>query len=220
MKINLSHILITLVIIIGLVAGNVYQYQNPTVVEISLGQTAIDSTTWVKRTAFATRGLIIDSLRSQNETLADRIRRSKDRIASYTSIIGQLRLKVDSLERGPVRLDSIFAGTPDLNVMDTTVTFRKTFSGGLFQVTSDIIFDWPYLDNRLQLTQQRPIRIDMASTLGRDPSRMLIYVTSPDFADLKYQSYTELKLQKKFPKFWLGAGMGVAATLTGIIVLQ
>ncbi|MFH5833002.1 hypothetical protein ACG2E4_11315 [Halalkalibaculum sp. DA384] len=45
-------------------------------------------------------------------------------------------------------------GRSDLNVMDTTVTFTETFTYGLFRVCSDVVFDWPLLGNRLQLTRR------------------------------------------------------------------
>jgi hypothetical protein len=50
--------------------------------------------------------------------------------------------------------------------------------------------------------------------------RLLTYVTSPDFDSLEYKSYTELQPQNRLPKFWIGAGAGVAATLAGIIILR
>ncbi|MFH5884657.1 hypothetical protein ACG2F4_10120 [Halalkalibaculum sp. DA3122] len=123
-------------------------------------------------------------------------------------------------ENRPVRIESIFwGGRSDLNVMDTTVTFTETFTYGLFRVCSDVVFDWPLLGNRLQLTR-RPLRIDVATTTNENRTRMLTYVTSPDFERLEYKSYTELKPRNKIPRFWIRAGAGMADTLTGIILLQ
>jgi hypothetical protein len=183
---------------------------------VPTGQTEIDSTAWVKRTAYVDRGMIIDSLKAQNKKLGDRIQNSEDEIASYTSIIGKLRLKNDSLKNQPVRIDSFFVR----DEIDTTLTFQQTFSDSLFLVQSYVQFEWPYLDNRLELSQERPIRIDVANTFNDDRSRMLTYVTSPDFDSLRYRSYTELEPKNELPKFWIGAGAGVAGTLAAIILLK
>jgi hypothetical protein len=227
MKIKFAHILAALLLVIGLIAANVYQYQNPKVVEVPAKQTAIDSTAWVKQSAYVTRGMIIDSLKKKNEKLAEQVRQSKDKIANYTSITGKLKLKVDSLEdQKPVRIDSFFTYSKpeekaiDLSLKDTTVTFNRSFSDGLFKVQSDVVFEWPYLDNKISLSQERDIKIDVVNTFNTDRSRLLTYVTSPDFDSLKYQTYTELEPKNRLPKFWIGAGAGVAATLTGIIILR
>lgn len=205
--------------IIALIGFNVYQWNNPKVVEVPAGQAEIDSTAWVQRTAYTERGTIIDSLEAQNEALAKKVKDSKDKIANYTSITGKLKLKVDSLEnQEPVRIDSFM--TTDLGVQDTTVEFNETFGNGLFRVQSDVIFKWPYLDNEIYLTQQRDIRIDVANTFNDSRTRMLTYVTSPDFDSLKYQSYTQLEPKNELPKFWIGAGVGVAGTLAAIILLN
>lgn len=229
MKIKLTHILGILFVFVLLVAGNVWQYQNPEVVKVPADQTKIDSTAWVQQSTYMARQLLIDSLRAENEKLAEKIEQSQDKIANYTSIIGRLRIENDSLKNEPVNIADLFTfdttvtrntQPADLNVMDTTLTFQQTFSDSLFRVKSNVSFNWPYLDNELHLSQQRPINIDVVNTFNDDRSRMLTYVTSPDFDSLRYKSYTELQPKDELPKFWIGAGTGVAATLVGIILIN
>lgn len=228
MKITINHILITTVILIGLIAGNVYQWQNPKVIEVPTQQTAIDSTAWVKKSAYADRGTIIDSLRAQNEKLSQRVKESGDQIASYTSIVGKLRLEVDSLQQETESWNAIPLVEKMLErdhrqfaMSDTTFYKTKTFGDGLLQVTGFVRFrDNEFMFDILPPQQLRPVRLDVAHTINEDYSRSLVYVTSQDFEQLEYSSSTELKTKKELPKFWIGAGAGVIVTLTAIIFLN
>lgn len=156
--------LIILIIII-LAAANVYQYRNPQVVEVPGEQTAIDSTAWVQRAAYAARGVLLDSLEEKNEKLAERIRKTRDEIANVTDINGRLNLQVDSLEtvsRLPLLLenlpeseltwqssDSIATelwqesekpGYSARSLADTSYNFIGIFGNGLFRVDSEVRF--------------------------------------------------------------------------------
>lgn len=98
MKITLKQIVIFLVFIISLIALNVYQWQNPKVVEVPQGKAEIDSTAWVQRAAYTERGIILDSVRTQNQKLFDKIRSANDAIANYSYLTGSLRTERDSLK--------------------------------------------------------------------------------------------------------------------------
>lgn len=226
MKINLTHILISFIVVIGLIAGNVYQYQNPKVVEVPTGQESIDSTAWVSQVVHLTHGMIIDSLRAKNKKLAQRIEESKDKIASYTSINGMLKMKLDSVKNAPstnnIDLNSLMLKDGDLwTFADTAFTRTEYFGNNLFEISAVARFlnDSLSLDIKKPI-QQRPIELDVATTFNEDRSRMLTYVTSPDFDSLRYKSYTELEPKNRIPRLWIGAGGGVIVTLGTILLLR
>lgn len=240
--------------IIALIGMNVYQWNNPKVVEVPAGQQAIDSTAWVQRTAYTQRGNIIDSLKSQNQALAEKVKDSQDKIASYTAINGRLNLKVDSLKKqatwNAVTLDSMVDQVESLQadsssdssgVIRRSFTESRSFGNQLFEVTGTVDVElnpcgftseqiqmglecpsdfFLRVRQDLQISQLRDIRIDVANTFNDSRTRMLTYVTSPDFDSLEYQSYTELQPKNELPKFWIGAGVGAAGTLAAIILLR
>ncbi|MDZ7658081.1 hypothetical protein [Fodinibius sp.] len=253
MEHQLKYILGISVAIIALIGLNVYQYQNPKVVEVPEGTQQIDSTSWVQRSAYTDRGQIIDSLKAQNETLAEKVKESNDKIASYTAINGRLNLKVDSLKKqatwNAVTLDRMVDQAKEIQedsadssgVIRRSFTESRTFGNQLFRVTGTVDVElnpcgftaeqiqmglecptdfFLRVRQDLQMSQLRDIRIDVASTYNDSRTRMLTYVTSPDFDSLDYRSYTELQPKNELPKFWIGAGVGVAVTLTGIILLN
>lgn len=229
MNIKISHILASFLIIILLIAANVYQYQNPKVVEIPAGQAQIDSTAWVKRSALASRELIIDSLKAVNEQLAKRVDESGDKIANYTSIVGKLRLTVDSLEAeqeswNTIPFKELMLESPTVrtrliaSLRDTTIFKQKTFGNGLFSVFSYVEFRDRQFRQDFTLEQLRPIQLDVVSTFNEDHSRVLTYVTSDDFVSLQYETYTELERKNEWPTFWIGAGAGVITTMAAILI--
>lgn len=218
MQISANHLIATALIIILLIAANLYQFQNPKVIEVPTEQTAIDSTAWVTRSAYADRETIIDSLRSQNQAMAERIRKQADQIASYTNITGRLKLQVDSLEQSEQIWNAIplmdrLIARDSAAIVDTTFKTSKTFGDGLLRVIGIVEFIQGRFRQDFTIAQLRPIRLDVVSTMNEDRSRILTYVTSPDFEDLKYRSFTELKPQKKIPWFWIGVGTGAAGAL-------
>ncbi|WP_040516722.1 hypothetical protein [Gracilimonas tropica] len=235
MSIDLKHTAAILLVIIGLIALNVYQWQNPRVVEVPGGTQQIDSTAWVQRSAYLDRGSIIDSLKKQNKALANEILEYGDAIASYARLTGKLRLKVDSLETHKEEWQDIpknsFISEKDTlrdantaflrkarldlldmkTLADTTFISQRQFGGGLFLVTGTVEFKQRQFRQRLYLEQLRDIRLDVVSTVSRDQSRVLTFVSSPDFESLEYKSFTELKPQRKrLPWFWIGLATGVA----------
>lgn len=213
--------LITIGIIIALIAGNVYQFQNPKVIEVPSGTEQIDSTAWVQRSALADAETIIDSLENQNKAMADRIEKQGDQIANYTSITGRLKLKVDSLQSQPwnaIPLTERMLARDYIATMDTTFHQSKTFGNGLFKVDGLVRIrltpsEGLQFKQDFYIQQLRDIRLDVVHTLSDDNARSLVYVTSPDFSDLKYQSFTELKQKKRLPWFWIGLGTGVVGTI-------
>lgn len=215
-------------IIIALIGGNVYQWQNPNVVQVPVGQEQIDSTSWVQQSTILSQRQIIDSLDAQNEAMASRIEEQQDQIANYTTITGRLKTQMDSLQSDPPVWNAIplveqFQQQDSTAIYDTTFTRSKIFGDGLFRVDGQV--DFRYRNNTgfeirqdFGLTQLRDIRIDVVSTINKDHSRALTYVTSSDFEDLNYKTYTELEPKKKWPWFLIGLGVGfVGAIGIGIV---
>lgn len=217
-------------LILLLAAGNVYQWQNPNVVEVPAdGQQEIDKGAWVQRSAYITRGMLLDSLKVQNEALAAQVRESRDEIANLTLINGRLNLKVDSLSATGTRIINLPPIT-GLHPQETetvyTAPFSAEFGNGLFRVNSLVqvsrIKPFPdkelslQIDNTLELQQLRDIRLSVTNTMNKDRSRLLTYVTSPDFDHLEYQTFTEIEHRKRWPWFWIGVGTGAA----GILIIQ
>lgn len=226
MNIDLKHTVAILLTIIGLIALNVYQWQNPKVVEVPAGTQQIDSTAWVQRSAYTKQGIIIDSLSRQNKALAEKVKAAGDEIANYTAINAELNLQVDSLEaenqewqdipkHSLISEDQSIERQQRLNalhyqsLLDTTFTATRKFGGGLFLVTGTVEFRQSQFRQQLYLEQLRDIRLDVVTTVNRDRSRVLTYVTSPDFESLEYQSFTEFEPKTKLPWFWIGLGVGV-----------
>ena len=220
---------LTILIIIILVVANVYQWRNPQVIEVPGEQTPIDSTAWVQRSVFADRGVLLHSIRVENIKLANEIRKTQDDIANLTNINGRLNLQVDSMYNRQL----IHYSIPNVSAMvenyglgagealrstfsDTSYNFISVFGNGLFRVDSEVRFEPGYLENNLDLTQLRDIEISVVTTMNDDRSRLLTYVTSKDFEELEYQTYTELKPRKRWPWFLIGVGVGV----TGLAILN
>ncbi|WP_409029455.1 hypothetical protein [Gracilimonas sediminicola] len=240
MKITLKQLVIFLVVIIGLIALNVYQWQNPKVVETPSGTAEIDSTAWVQRSAYTSRGVIIDSLEKQNRKLVQDLRDRGDAIAVYANVTGRLRLQKDSLENElaswqEIPKNSLISEIPDsagvdsLNpgeksflekaredvremqgLFDSTFITERQFGNGLFIVTGIVEFRGSQFRQHLKLEQIRDIRLDVVTTVNDDRSRILTYVTSQDFESLEYKSFTQLKPKKKMPWFWIGLATGMA----------
>jgi len=235
--------IIGIVVVILLIAGNVYQFQNPKTIEVPTGTEQIDSTSYVKKSVVADQETIIDSLKSKNKAMAKRIQEQGDEIASYTSITGRLKTEVDSLEKqaqwNAVVLsditDEIRSIAEDSSQSDSTDLVRrsftktKTFGNGLFLVDGNVELDLNpcgFTPERIQigldcptgflfrvrqdfnLAQTRDIKIDIATTVNEDKSRILTYATSPDFESFEYQSYTEYEPKKELPWFWIGLASG------------
>lgn len=264
---NVKHSLIITLILVGLIGLNVYQWQNPKVVEVPSGIEQIDSTAWVQRSAYTTRLAIIDSLEGQNKELSRKVNALGDVVYSYANITGRLRLQKDSLENELTEWQEIpememTAGRPELKessppdsltedersflekaredyyemkqLMDSSLITNhefnvlpdgmipanepkrfikeRQFGGGLFVVTGIVEFQGNQFRQHLELEQIRDIRLDVATTVSDDQSRVMFFVTSQDFESLEYQSFTELKPKNKLPWFWIGVATGVAGT--------
>lgn len=226
MNINLKYLLGTLLLIISLIALNVYQWQNPAVVEVPAGTQQIDSTAWVQKSAYTKQGSIIDSLKRQNKALAKKVKTTGDEIANYTAITAKLNLQVDSLQaereawqnipkHSLISEDSSGSRKQRLinlqysSLADTVFATHRQFGDGLFLVTGKVQFRYNRFRQQLYLEQLRDIRLDVATTVNKDKSRVLTYVTSPDFASLQYKSFTTLKPKTNLPWFWIGLAGGV-----------
>ena len=217
MKASLNHVVTTLVIIVLLIAGNVYQFYNPRIIEVpEYIQTEIDSTAWVQRSAYLSRGMLIDSLSAENKKLSERVSESRDQIANLTTITGKLNLQVDSLQK-QLNLHKLdFSLLPYLAEKPEPQTYitPRIFGDNLFKVMSEVTFTPPnQMHNRIEIEQLRGIRLTVATTISSDHSRILTYVTSEDFETLEYETYTELSQKRLWPWFTIGLGVGAAGIL-------
>lgn len=210
------------ILVSAILGGAVIWWVKPAqVVEVPGEQTPIDSTAWVLRAALTARQVIIDSIEAENKAMAERIEQMGDQIASYTQINGQLRLEVDSLANdrwNTIPLVDNMLRRDSMAMVDTMFTHTQSFGDGLFQVNGIVRVQInPETGIRVQqqfgLEQLRDIRLSVVNTFNDDYTRSLVYVTSPDFEDLQYQSFTQLQPRRNPPWFWIGLGVGAAAIL-------
>lgn len=217
MKIGIRHIIGTLLLFIALIGINVYQFQNPRVIQVpEYIQTPIDSTAWVQRSAYLHRGALLDSLRAENSQLAERIRSSRDQLANVTRINARLRIQADSIQEETGRFEwdpTAFLNSVATQPADTTFFTRRTFGGGLFQVGSWVHITPDHVHNDIAFSQLRPLQITVTTTMDPDQHRILSYVSSPDIQDLEITSYSELQPKNKLPWFWIGMGVGAVSTI-------
>lgn len=172
----------------------------------------IDSTGWVRRAALESQRDIVRSLRADNESLADALRGSRDRIAALSRVEGLLRIERDSLI---TQIHELAVDPRTGSAIDTTYTFTGEFGDGLFQAKSLVGLSGVTLIGRIELVQLRPLRIDVATTLSDDQARVLTYVSSPDFAELNFTTYTALEPKRMKAWHWLAIGAaGGAITIT------
>lgn len=207
------------VVIALLTIGNVYQYKNPKVVEVPNNTEQIDSTAWVQRSIYRDTRSLLDSLQTANQALSERIQEQKDRIANYTNITGKLKLQIDSLQQ-QIKWNTVPLTEMLLAPISIDTVFResKIFGDDLFRVDGTVELKYrpnTYFKVRqdFNLHQLRDIRLDIVTTISDNHDRVLSYVTSPDFSELEYQSFTELKPKKRLPWFWIGLGAGVVGTI-------
>lgn len=167
-------------------------------------QKQLDSMSVVARASMISRAAIEDSLTSLDEKFAEYVTSTNQKIASYTTIIGQLRIEKDQLQDSlSESADGTFLG--DLVVSDTLVTNRfrdtlvsrtSTWSDSLFATTAVADFKGDSLYLNSDLRALRNPRIDVAETVSDDGSQVNIFVRSPDFDSLEVRSTTEIKPEK------------------------
>lgn len=210
---------IILLVLVGVTFG-VTRWQFPrveTVVEYE--QEEIDEGVWVRRSSYQQRGNIIDSLRKENETLADEVSSRNEQIANYTQIIGQLNTQRDSLESKVEEYQ--LALDDEGQLVDSSYTFTETFGDSLFEVSSRVGISQGMISNTLELRQIRDVNINVVTTVSDRQDLVMTYVQSDDFIDLQYTSSHSLH-EGRFSKtqwFLIGTGVGVIFSAGLIIAL-
>lgn len=234
MKIGFKQIGFVAAFIITLIALNVYQWQNPRIVEVPSDPVQFDSTAWVQRAAYNSQKEIIRKLENENQELAKRVKETGDAIANYAAINAKLNLQVDSLQKEQwhsIDRNSLISESEsflekaqksylEYAYPDTSIMTQKLYGNGLFLVTGYVHFRGTQFRQELQLEQLRDINLSVVNTMNSDRNRMLTYIHSPDFESLEYKSITELKPKTKFSKFWIGVGVGVISMAGLSILLQ
>lgn len=167
-------------------------------------QQKLDSTAVVARNARQSREQIADSLESLDKDFSEYVLRTNQKISSYTTIIGRLRIEKDDLQDSlSERQSGVFLG--DLfgedhlvtkTFKDTLVSRTNTWSDSLFATKAIAEFsgDSLYLDSELRAL--RLPRIDIATTVADDGSQVNTFVRSLDFDSLNVRSVTEVEAEK------------------------
>lgn len=188
-------------------------------------QTRLDSVSSVTRAARARRGAIEDSLEAVSSEFADYVSRSEDQIASYSQLVGRLRIARDSLAAAS---DSLARGLALARLMrpagdaegmfrDTTITRRQTWGDSLFATQARAWIRSDSLGVEADLEQLRPVRLDVATTISEDSRRVNYFAHSPDFDSLQVRTVTELTPPKKTPWGWIAAGALIVREAVKII---
>lgn len=164
---------------------------------ISYETAKVDETVWVRRSVYVSERDLNSRLRRENADLA---KKAKD-IDLYNRIIADLNLEIDQLSKRPVPIP--LPGT----IRDTTITITATFGDELFSVQSKNVFNNNELFDTLNITQLRPIVIDVATKITDDNKAVYTYVSSPDFKDMRVETYTTIKPKRLKWYHWLGAGV-------------
>lgn len=261
MLLSFKEVGVTAVVLIMLTFGVTRWAFPPEVVyENEIEQRIIDSLTVAKQNLVLSRDALLDSLNSEkltSEAFRMELERSKGKIASYSRIIADLRVSVDSASAGELvvmrsennpPLNPLPGGEEDgvksekltgtvsveLPVGDSLLASSSFFGSGLLRSEAVLGFT----GTRLMLSPPsidvlRPVRIDVAVVLSENdggrrfgllrrgwlqpgrmqaaPTGVTTIVTSPDFENLRVESFTELKptTRKQLPWFWVGVGVGL-----------
>lgn len=184
----------------ALIAFGLGRASAPTVVVTEYEQQQIDETLWVTRSSYIDQSIIIANLELEKSNLAQQLRQSKSTILNYTNILGTLNTQLDSLKNIPAEIVVI-----DGAVKDTTYTQVKTFGNELFTVTADIVINSNKLLTHLNLTQNRPINIDIVTTQRKDIIQT--FVRSEDFEELNFTTQHSIRQPKMKWYHWTIIGL-------------
>jgi len=164
---------------------------------ISYETAQLDETVWVRRSVYVSERDLNRRLRRENADLAKKVKE----IDLYNRIIADLNLEIDKLSKKPIPIP--LPGT----VRDTIITVTATFGDSLFLVHSRNVFTNNELSDFVNITQLRPIVIDVATKITDDNKAVYTYVSSPDFKDMRVETYTTIKPKRLKWYHWLGAGV-------------
>ena len=188
---NLLSGLIALVLIVGATVWVVREHFPRIKEVVEYEQVQIDENTWVRRSALVEHWELVKRLRAENRALADKA----DKAREYIRINAYLNTRIDSI-LASVKLPT----NPDGGIKDTTIVFGQVAGDSLFLVQSFNMFNNTELRDSLNIVQLRPVAIDVVL----DGS--MVYVSSRDFAELNFETYTTTKPPRYKWYHWLGAG--------------
>jgi hypothetical protein len=162
----------------------------------------IDEDLWVRRSEYVSQRAIADSARALNDRLASELRSARQEITSLVTIAAELKIEVDSLST--LELPQV---TSDVDI-DTSLV--NLYTDSLFQVTTRFKADSTGAVLSQDLTQLRPIRFSVVSTVAND--QVYFYVTSPDFKMVNIETAVTLPPKKDRRLHYAIAGL-----ITGVV---
>lgn len=189
--------LIALVLVVGATVWLVREHFPRIKEVVEYEQVQVDETVWVRRSAVESDRDLLRRLKKDNAKLAAQVKDAEQ----YIRVNAYLRMQIDSLIAAvPLPVDS-------LGIRDTTITVSAVAGDSLFLVQSRNVFNNNELSDFVNITQLRPVVVDVVV------DGTTVYVSSPDFAELNFKTYTSTKPPKLKWYHWLGIGV-IGGTLT------
>jgi hypothetical protein len=162
----------------------------------------IDEDLWVRRSEYASQKALTDSARAVNDKIIAQLTSTRQRVNSLVSIAANLKLTVDSLSSLTL---------PEVKVdVDIDTTLVNTYTDSLFAVSTRFQADSTGAVLTQDLTQLRPIRFSVVSTVAND--QVYFYVTSPDFKMVNIETAVTLPPKKDRRLHYAIAGL-----ITGVV---
>ncbi len=189
--------LVALLVAAGATAYIVHQYFPRVQRVVEYEQVQVDETVWVRRSAVESDRDLMRRLKKDNAKLAAQVKDADQ----YIRINAYLNTRIDSLIAAvPLPVDS-------LGIRDTTIIVSAVAGDSLFLVQSRNVFTNNELSDFVNITQLRPVVVDVVM------DGTTVYVSSPDFTELNFKTYTSTKPPKLKWYHWLGIGV-IGGTIT------
>lgn len=216
------------IVVIGLSWG-IARWTAPQYTEIQTvpQERVIDSLTTELHATRINRNDLLDSLRERShltDKFRNEIKEAEGTIAQYVRMIGELKLKNDSLRKSAHVIATAYdlleyRNNNEVGLIDTTLTHSTTWGNGLIGSRAFTYFRNDSVYMAQEIEQLRPVKIDQALIISDDRREVRSIVTSPDFKKLKVESYSELHPvdNNSLPWKWIFAGVGFA---TGVYVAK
>lgn len=178
-------------------------------------QQRLDSLSVVKQAALASRDAIEDSLEALDKEFSQHVTRTNQKISSYVTVIGSLRIERDQYKDSASALAGRLSIGDLLNqdssvtntFKDTLVSRTETWSDSLLATHAIARFENDSLSLESRLERLRDMRFDIVTTESEDRSQMNIFVRSPDLDSVEVRAVTEIKPQKRKPWGWTVAAL-------------
>lgn len=177
--------------------------QTVTIVEYETQE--IDENLWVSRSELLTQREITSRLREDSSRFVQELVQTRQKLLQSAEVTARLRLERDSLASLPNIIEIVD------NKVDTTFTY--VFNDSLLAVTASVKLDSTTLQHNVDLTQLRPIRLDVYTT--RDPGAVYFYVESRDLQIEEINSTTTLDNPRYKWYHYLGAGI-----VSGVLIWE